>query len=797
VVGVLQRDPAGIYAEQWLGGVDAAGEHDCDLICFFGRELDESGFRKQANTLYDLVTEQTVDGLVVWTTGLGFSANWDRVTEFCARFDGLPMVAVEEHVGRSPVVLLAERQAMDEAVSHLIEVHGHRRIGFVRGPRTHPGAQRRYQGYLDAMARHGLPVPAELVSEPVPDPELVAAPVTRMLRSALPPDAIATAHDDFAMYILATVSAAGLATPDDVAVIGFDDRTDLLPGGRLDSAGAPRGHYFTSGPDWPRAAGRPDDLNALSLTTVRAPFYDLGRRAVELVLRLVRGETVPEVTELPAELIIRRTCGCPSETPVVARPGDDLADELRGALTDRLARLPDDWAERLARAYLARDGHGFRTVLDEVLPASLWSGDQVEQWWRVLSTLRRLGVDPYGEELLRYGQTLLTETAEKYWRYGHVLGEKRGQIVREVGHELITAPDVTGVAEALARELPKLGVPSCYLASYEPVAPNRPDLARTRSRLLLAYEHGALVDVPTDAVVYPSAALVPGDRLARPAPSAFVALPLYFRDEQLGFVLFEVGPRIGWLYTTVQEQLSSALHRAMLIENDRAALAAVEEAHRRAERQRLAGELHDSISQALFSMTLHTRALQLAIQQDGADPEGRVAKGLADLRELTQSALAEVRALILQMRPESLHEEGLVVTLRRHTASVAAREGLDFGFRAPERPLRLDEQAEEELFRVVQEAVHNSVKHARARRIELSLWTTVDDPSGTLVVEIADDGTGFDPDLPRPGHLGLHIMRERVERIGGRLTVDSAPSRSTTIRAILPGALVQEGDDTT
>jgi signal transduction histidine kinase len=67
------------------------------------------------------------------------------------------------------------------------------------------------------------------------------------------------------------------------------------------------------------------------------------------------------------------------------------------------------------------------------------------------------------------------------------------------------------------------------------------------------------------------------------------------------------------------------------------------------------------------------------------------------------------------------------------------------------------------------------------------------DLSGTLVVEIADDGTGFDPNLPRPGHLGLHIMRERIERIGGRLTVDSSPSRSTTIRAVLPGLLSHDG----
>jgi signal transduction histidine kinase/DNA-binding LacI/PurR family transcriptional regulator len=717
VVGILQQDPVGLYAEQWLGGVDAARAYGCDLICFFGRPVDEPGWRRQANTLYDLVTGKTVDGLVLWTTALGVHVDQRRMAAFCGRFAGLPMVTVEERTGANPVVLMAERRAMDEAVSHLIEIHGHQRIAFVRGALTHPGAQRRYQGYLDALARHGLATAPELVSPPLSEPEQVAGAVTAMLRSAHRPEAIATAHDDFAVCILSTLRAAGVGTPDGVAVIGFDDRIDLLAGDAIGAMRSPPNLYLDGGSE--------PDLIELSLTTVRAPFYEMGRRAVETVLGLIRGEAVPDTVEVPADLVVRRTCGCPSGAPAPSTP---------------------------------------RELVD--VPA----------------------------DSLRYAERVLTETAEKYWRYGQVLSEKRSQIVREVGYELITAPDVAAVGEVLGRELSRLGIPSCYLAAYEPTPSSRSDLARTRARLLLAYEHGVPVRAAADAAVFSSVRLAPGDRLARTSPSSLVALPLYFRDQQLGFVLFELGPRIGWIYTTLQEQLSIALHRALLIESDRAAMAAVEEVHRRAERQRLARELHDSISQALFSMTLHTRALQMAMQRDGADPDGPLARGVAELRNLTQTALAETRALILQMRPEALHEEGLVVTLRRHAASVAAREGLDFRFHAPEQRLTLDEQAEEELMRVVQEAVHNSVKHARARRIELSLLTPVES-TGTLVVEVADDGTGFDPDLPRPGHLGLHIMRERVERIGGQLTVDSAPSRSTTIRAILPGVLAEDALD--
>lgn len=205
------------------------------------------------------------------------------------------------------------------------------------------------------------------------------------------------------------------------------------------------------------------------------------------------------------------------------------------------------------------------------------------------------------------------------------------------------------------------------------------------------------------------------------------------------------------------------------------------------ERHRLARELHDSVSQALFSMTLHTRAVELAVQRDGADADSRVVRGLSELRNLTQGALAEMRASIFQLRPEALHEEGLSAAVRKHAAAVATREGLDIRVHAPVDRLPLDERAEEELFRVVQEALHNSVKHAQPGRIDIRLDGHPEE-EGALLIEVADDGIGFDPDAPNPGHLGLDSMRERTQRLGGRFTVDSSPTGSTKVRAVLPPA---------
>jgi PAS domain S-box-containing protein len=278
------------------------------------------------------------------------------------------------------------------------------------------------------------------------------------------------------------------------------------------------------------------------------------------------------------------------------------------------------------------------------------------------------------------------------------------------------------------------------------------------------------------------------ETIAEAAWASVAVVPLFARDEELGvlsaFYPEEHDPTdadVGFL-SAMADQVAVAVENAQLL-TDLEGKAALEERHR------LARELHDSVSQALFSMSLHARAVEMAVQESGRDADGRVARGVAQLRELTQGALAEMRALIFQLRPEALHEEGLSAAIRKHAAAIAAREGLDVRVYAEDDRLPLDELAEEELFRVVQEAVHNCVKHAHPGHVDIRLAEGEGDP-GTLVVEVADDGVGFEPSEPHPGHLGLDTMRERTERLGGRLLVQSSTAGSR-VRAVLPGILLE------
>src|SRR5262249_44492400 len=159
---------------------------------------------------------------------------------------------------------------------------------------------------------------------------------------------------------------------------------------------------------------------------------------------------------------------------------------------------------------------------------------------------------------------------------------------------------------------------------------------------------------------------------------------------------------------------------------------------------------------------------ELAAEKEGLGGHSPLMRSLAQMRCITQEALSEMRTLIFQLRPDALHQGGLTAAVRKHAATVATQHGLEVAVHAPAERLPLDEWAEMELFRVVQEALNNSAKHARAHHVDIRVYDGGERP-GPLVIEVTDDGIGFDPRARREGHLGLDGMRERIEQLGGWL----------------------------
>jgi signal transduction histidine kinase len=194
------------------------------------------------------------------------------------------------------------------------------------------------------------------------------------------------------------------------------------------------------------------------------------------------------------------------------------------------------------------------------------------------------------------------------------------------------------------------------------------------------------------------------------------------------------------------------------------------------ERARIARELHDAISQDLFSLRLLAGGLRKAL------PAGSPLHPKVETMEQTATAtMHEMQALLLELRPVALEDAGLVPALEELCG--AYRERLGVTVDADLDPVALTPPVEHAVLRVVQEALANAVKHAQPTRIRLSLHQQ----DGQVAVTVTDDGSGFDPELAEQRHgLGLGLMRQRITELGGTLQLDATPGQGTSVQVLLP-----------
>jgi signal transduction histidine kinase len=198
------------------------------------------------------------------------------------------------------------------------------------------------------------------------------------------------------------------------------------------------------------------------------------------------------------------------------------------------------------------------------------------------------------------------------------------------------------------------------------------------------------------------------------------------------------------------------------------------------ERQRLARELHDSVSQALYGISLGAHTAREALESEPA----QVITALDYVLGLADAGLAEMRALIFELRPESLENEGLVVAITKQVAVLRARYNLTVEVDLGDEPA-LSLEMKLTLYRVAQEALHNIIKHARASVVTLLLT----ERKQHVILEVGDNGRGFSTADTFPGHLGLQSMRVRVARAAGTIAVVSAPGKGTRVEVCIPLAV--------
>jgi PAS domain S-box-containing protein len=262
-----------------------------------------------------------------------------------------------------------------------------------------------------------------------------------------------------------------------------------------------------------------------------------------------------------------------------------------------------------------------------------------------------------------------------------------------------------------------------------------------------------------------------------PNPCEYTGMPLISNGEILGvFSLFtseqdKFSPETMALLTAISDHIGMGIANARNFEKTQAS--AVTE-----ERNRLARDMHDSVSQLLYSLMLMTGSTRRLLEQ-GTETE-RVAASLERISETAHQALKEMRLLLYELRPGALDSAGLIGALRHRMETVEERAGIATNIESVNLP-NLPDDLEEALYHIAQEALNNVIKHSQSLDVNVKLWQA----DNELVMEITDHGKGFEPNQTHYG-IGLRAMQERAEKLGGRLEVQSQMEHGSSVRVHIP-----------
>ena len=627
-IGVLVDSLRKTYQTTLLAGIcEVAYQRDVDIAVFAGGVLGaprSDGINR--NFVFDLCDKRSLDGAIILGGALGNFLGPASVADLCARLAPLPVASIAISPPGVPGLLVDEAPGLRQALEHLVVRHGCRRIAFIRGPSVNAEAEHRYAIYREVLEERGLPFDPQLVCDGSFEKAAGEAAVELLVdERKVSFDALAAANDYMALGAIPALQDRDLQVPSDVAVIGFDDIEDAR---------------FSTPP----------------LTTVRQPLYQQGEAALNLVLAQIDGAEVAPQTTAATEMVVRLSCGClsgltrpgrvgtitPTQTALeslLVDHGDDVARQLGRAVHGADTTLSAGWDRQLLDAFEAElrgAGAGlFASTLDRLLVSVAQAGDDVGAFQGLVSSLRRLLLPALPNEHLRWVQAedlwheariLIGDVAERAQAQHRLHSERLANALTESGATLLATQQVTALTGAIAHQLPRLAIPSAWMALYEDVA-GRPT-ADAPTRVVLAYDAEPSLDKAappgdagaTDDPVKPAVDLLTSAFETIGRRAAIVVEPLFFHERPLGCLLLEMGPREGMVYESLAEQVSSALEGARLVTR------LVEEATRRqmAERERLEKEMEIAarIQTSILPRDVKVPGLEIAAAMQAATEVG-------------------------------------------------------------------------------------------------------------------------------------------------------------------------------
>jgi DNA-binding LacI/PurR family transcriptional regulator len=555
-VDTLDQD----YQQQIILGIDAEAKSlELNVTCFVGGQLAAPDpTQTQLNAAYDLCVAENIQALIVLSGTLSNYCGMESLSVFCKRFMHLPVCSIGGNLAGAVEVAVDNRAGVRQALTHLAQTCGRRRIAFVKGPSGNDEAQERFEVYGEAVADLRLANEADLVV----DGDFLEPSGARAVKILLDDrrlgfDALMCASDLMAIGAMRALAERKVAVPQKVAVVGFDD---------IQSA----------------------RFAAPSLATVRQPLFEQGRRAMREVVARISEKDLPGRVFLDASFIPRESCGARSlssshsgAATVLADP--ELLEPLRFEEAYRLAlpriladvrrvieeagfacdpSLPDTLLVQAATDIQGRrrgllQGQSFVSFLEDVIGQMDSHSSDVSAWQEVITVMRRhfslcLRQDPKwrrsADEMWHLARSSVSLLAERSQARRWLSEAALSQTLRLAANRLLNAGDWPELSRTLGDILNRLGVPSCFIALATESGP-------ARGALLLRQSQTEL-NLPGE---FSARHLVPESLLQPSRRGTWFVQSLVLRGRPLGYAVFETGPLDGRIYASLRDSLSAAI----------------------------------------------------------------------------------------------------------------------------------------------------------------------------------------------------------------------------------------------
>jgi DNA-binding LacI/PurR family transcriptional regulator/signal transduction histidine kinase len=857
VSGVLYRGQRGTYRGDWMGGsamddrghprvgiaiswfgggystqvvmgaADALAAGGASVVCF-GGGIASRGPYDAAGAIYRLIGRSCVDALIIASGTLAPELGEEGLVRFAAQYRDLPIVSLAARIPGATNVLVDGREGLRDVIEHLIDVHGHRRIAFVRGPVANAEAEERYGVYRSVLEARGLSIDPALVAAGNFQLAAGAAAAAAWLARGALPDAIVAANDEMAVGALQLLHSRGRHVPEDVAIVGFDDTDDF------------------AGSTFP------------SLTTVRQPLYHAGRHAAEILLARLAGLPTPGEVVLSTSAVIRESCGCSARVglrlqdgaPDPAPSDDGVRERAISALIER-SDLPEarvrPWAERLLTALDATLGQAavdpFLEELERLLRDSAHEGTTIWPSQPVLSLLRgyatAVATSAQARELLigvwDEARVLVGHAGQRAVAHEKMVGDRRARATVSLNQHLIHATTLEEVSDVFYRVVEQSEIRSGYVCTFEdPEAP-------AGGAGLICHAGPAGHGHHDPGLPFPAAELLPRAFLPR-GPSAMLVQHLEFGGAQRGFLVLEGRIHAGTFQDQLRQELSSALLRVQR-EKDVLRLHA-EERERAKELEQAYGALKDNQKKLLMAEKLAALGrLTAGIAHEMNTPLAAARAAMAEVSSLADEYIAsiadpgvtadehqqigtEIHRAIALAQSAATKLAGFIQRMKGQTRDIAARtrerfdavrviadtvERLSHEARKANATLAFEhdgdavllEGAPESLAQVVTNLVVNAIEASTGKgggEVRVELRTS----EAEVELSVVDHGVGIAPDVlgnifdplftTKPfgeaTGLGLTVVHDMVARdLDGTIAVQSQVGQGSTFRLRFPACV--------